>query len=465
MKTLIEMKAERADLDDTASAILSAAEDAQRALTADEQAKFDLCTSSISALNDQIKRREEYDKLREPMQAVSNRVSDSAPDPQAEGRTVLAREDRPFTVARQTASGNLRIEMPRPFGRLVAFKDTPSGHEAAYRSGMWIAANLYGNTKAKEWCRVNGVRAAMTEGVNTAGGNLVPDEMETSIIKLVNEYGLFRRSCRVTPMSSDVKNRPRRKGGITAYYTAESTAATESQSAWDNVQLVAKKLMVLTRMSSELSEDAIIDVADDTAQEIAMAFAYKEDTVGFTGTGLSTDGGIVGVLVKAIDAAHTKAKVAAASGHDTMAEIDADDVLSLMAAIPQYAKRGSAWYCSPSAQSMIIDAIKLAGGGNSMENITNGAGPQFMGYPVYTTDVMADTPATNYNGAVIMAFGNLSMAATLGLRRGISLAVDNSVYFTTDEIAIKGTMRHDINVHDLGSTTVKSPFCVLVGTT
>jgi len=35
--------------------------------------------------------------------------------------------------------------------------------------------------------------------------------------------------------------------------------------------------------------------------------------------------------------------------------------------------------------------------------------------------------------------------------------------FSENQIAIKGTLRHDINVHDLGSATVKSPFCVLVG--
>jgi hypothetical protein len=38
-------------------------------------------------------------------------------------------------------------------------------------------------------------------------------------------------------------------------------------------------------------------------------------------------------------------------------------------------------------------------------------------------------------------------------------------YFELDQIGVRGTLRHSIVAHDLGSTTVKSPFAVLVGTT
>jgi HK97 family phage major capsid protein len=330
---------------------------------------------------------------------------------------------------------------------------------------MWLHATLYGNTNAADWCRKNGVgpRSALSGGVNTAGGALVPEEFERAIIDLREEYGLFRRVCRVSPMSSDTKNQPRRTGGLTAYFVNEGVAGTSSDAGWDNVQLTAKKLMVLTRMSSEVSEDAIIDLADTMAQEMAYAFAVKEDTVGFTGTGISTDGGITGVLVKAIDANHTKAKVTAATNHDTLAEIDADDLLSLMAAIPQYAKAGSAWYCSPSAQELVFNAIKIAGGGNTRDLLAQSDQPRFLGYPIEVTPVMADDPTADYTGLVMIGFGNLRQAVTMGDRRGIRIALSGDKYWEEDQIGVKGTERFDINVHDLGSTTVKSPFAVLVG--
>jgi HK97 family phage major capsid protein len=455
MKTVTELKQERATLVAQAEEILDAADTGDRVMSTDEIAKYDAAVTRVTEMNSDIERRMKLETATAPK-------FDQAPTPRGQPNTKPNDQDGDPIINPQG-----RVEIPRSYGKLVAFAKTTEGEKNAYRAGMWLYATIYGNQNAKEWCRKNGVgvRSALSEGVNTAGGALVPEEFERSIIDLREDYGLFRRVCRVTPMSSDSKSIPRRTGGLTAYFVGENTAGTESDLGWDNVQLVAKKLMCLTRMSSEVAEDAIIDLADTTAQEMAYAFAVKEDTVGFTGTGISTDGGIVGVLVKALQAGYTKAKVAAASGHDLMAEIDADDLLNLMAAIPQYAKAGSAWYCSPSAQELVFNAIKIAGGGNTRDLLAQSDKPMFLGYPIEVTPIMADTPATNYNAAVIVAFGNLRQAVTMGERRGIRVALSSERYFDTDQIAIKGTERFDINVNDLGSTTVKSPFAVLVGTT
>jgi HK97 family phage major capsid protein len=294
----------------------------------------------------------------------------------------------------------------------------------------------------------------------------VPDELERAIIDLREEYGMFRRAVRVTPMGSDTRNIPRRVGGLTAYFVGEGSAGTESDASWDNVQLVAKKLMVLTRMSSEVAEDAIIDLADTMAQEIAYAFAIKEDTVGFTGTGAGTDGGIVGVLVKALDGNHNLAKVTASgagNSADVFSEITSDHLIDLMAAIPQFAKPGAAWYCGPVCQALVFDAIKVAAGGNTGDNLAQANAPRFLGYPIMVTPVFPDSATTDYSGLVMLGFGNLRLAATMGDRRGIRVALSNEKYWTEDQIGIKGTERFDINVHDLGSNTVKSPFAVLVG--
>jgi HK97 family phage major capsid protein len=157
------------------------------------------------------------------------------------------------------------------------------------------------------------------------------------------------------------------------------------------------------------------------------------------------------------------AKVTAAAGHDTFAEIDADDLMTLMAAIPGYAKRGAKWYCSPTALELVFNAIRVAAGGNSTDNLANAPSPVFLGYPIVVSPVFPDSASTDYTALAMLAFGNLAQAATVGTRREIRVALSPDRYFEQDQIAVKGTMRHDINVHDLGSTTVKSPFAVLVG--
>jgi len=459
MKTVTELKQDRAAILAEAEGILDAADQGERSMTPEEQAKFDAATARVAEMNKDIEQRMKLEAVAKP--------TFGDPKPTVREQPSAALDDTEVQATIRNTDAGPRIEVPRSYGKLVAFDKSSKGQMAAYRAGMWLAATLYGNVNATEYCRKNGigVRSALSGGVNTSGGALVPDELERAIIDLREEYGLFRRVCRVTPMGSDTRNIPRRTGGLTAYFVGENTAGTESDAGWDNVALVAKKLMVLTRMSSEVAEDAIIDLADQMAQEIAYAFALKEDTVGFTGTGLATDGGIVGVLVKAIDAAHTKAKVAAITPHNLLGEIDANDLLNLMSAIPQYAKAGAAWYCSPSGQELIFNAIKIAGGGTTRDMLSESDTPRFLGYPIYVTPVMADDPATDYNAKVVCGFGNLRMAATMGDRRGIRIALSNEQYWEEDQIGIKGTERFDINVHDLGSTTVKSPFAVLVGTT
>jgi HK97 family phage major capsid protein len=137
---------------------------------------------------------------------------------------------------------------------------------------------------------------AHTEGVNSAGGFLVPDEFETELISLREQFGVFRREARVRPMQSDTLRVPRRSATLSANFVGEATAGTESTQTFEQVLLVAKKAMVLTTVSNELNEDAFVNLADDVAGEIAYAFAKKEDECGFTGDGSSTFGGIQGVV-------------------------------------------------------------------------------------------------------------------------------------------------------------------------
>jgi HK97 family phage major capsid protein len=443
MRTIAAIRAQRAEILASAEAIIDAADEAGRALTAAEQQEFDECVAHAERINAELKAR--------PRISEHNQPSNALPE-----------DDINAQRARRIVTFN-------PGARLQAFADNRTGHESAYRAGMWIRAALLGEAKALNWCKQNGVdvdiRAAHSAGDNAKGGVLVPEELSRTIIRLVDEHGVFRRNSRVVPMSSDTLNIPRRTGGLTASYVGENVEGEESDTAWDNVSLVAKKLMILTRMSSEIAEDAIIAMADILAMEAALAFALKEDTVGFTGTGSAADGGIVGVLVKALDAAHTKAKVEAAATHDTFAEIDSDDIIKLMSMVPKYAKKGSRFYCSSTVLELVFNAIKVSAGGNSLENLANQVQPFFLGYPIEVSEVFADDPAATYNGTVICAFGNLTQASTFGSRRDMRFATTDSRYWEQDQIGVKATMRHDINVHDLGSTTVKSPFAVLVGKT
>lgn len=332
--------------------------------------------------------------------------------------------------------------------------------EEAYRFGRFVMA-ARGHRKSIDWCQSNGILTkGHSEGINSAGGFLVPDEFESSLISLRERYGVFRRNARIVPMSSDTKRMPRRKSTLTAYAIGEAAPGTESEQIFDQVNLVAQKFMVLTTASNELSEDAIVNLGDDIANEIAYAFALKEDECGFNGDGTSTYGGIVGVIpeIEGIASAVGIADVAISS----YADFEVEDLMALVAKLPAYADSPNCkFYCSKAFYHGAVEkAVYKAGGVTARELKEGVATPSLLGYPVEFVQVMRKTYTAD---TIQMLFGDLSLAAYFGDRRQTSIAFSDSALnaFEQDEIAVRGTERFDIKCANLGDATDAGPIVAM----
>jgi HK97 family phage major capsid protein len=341
-------------------------------------------------------------------------------------------------------------------GQLRAFKG-PKADINAYNAGRWLMGAVMNDQASRQYCRDRGIEIRVqTEGVNTAGGFVVPDTMEQAVIDLREEYGDFRRNCRVTPMSSDHMYIPRRSGGVTPYFVGETTEITASDKSWNQVELTAKKLAAMTRLSTDLSEDAIISIADDLTDEMAYAFAVKEDQCGIDGDGTSTYGGMVGLRPLMIDGAHLGGWITGAAC-DNYTEITAAMLGTMMGALPKYAKKNAKWYCSPTCKAAVFDRLALAMAGNNAASIAAGAAPRYCGYDIVE---MAAMPSTDGVNTVIMfLFGDLRKSSTLGDRRGITIKVSDQRYIEYDQIGIQATERFCIVNHDIGgaAATTRGP--------
>jgi HK97 family phage major capsid protein len=352
---------------------------------------------------------------------------------------------------------------PKRWGNVRNFRDDNNGDavEKAFRFGNWIAA-CRGNRKALNFCEAKGINVkGHTEGVNSAGGYLVPEEFETDLITLREQFGVFRQRARIRPMGSDTLRVPRRSNGLTAYFVGEATAGTESTQTFESVLLVAKKMQVLATVSNELNEDAFVNL-DDLAGEISYAFAKKEDECGFIGDGTSTYGGIQGVC-DVLSNGTTGVQYYDA-GLTTATDIGIADIHAVMALLPQYADSPNcAWYMHKSTWHAGFEKELVALGGTSGSEVVSGYGktPSFLGYPVIFSQAM---PSGTYNADDIVAiFGDLSLAASMGDRRSTSIEFSTEAYvngvsvFETDQLAVRGTERFDINVHDTGDATTSGP--------
>jgi HK97 family phage major capsid protein len=375
-------------------------------------------------------------------------------------REAIRKKQKPATVvppvppAVQAArEGGIQLARTIPrYAKLNSFTGEGAA-ERAYRFGQFLMASVLGNTKSREFCAQNGIaiQRAMGESVNELGGYLVPDEFGNDLIDLREQFGVFRRNAKIVPMASDTRSDPRRTGGLTAYFVAEAGAITASDAGWDRVELVAKKLAVLARYSSEVNEDSVINFGDTLAGEIAYAFAEKEDRCGFLGDATSTYGGITGICNKLLNLSAIRADVAGlvVGTGNLFSELVIGDFEAVVAKLPQYADTdAAAWYVHRGFYWNVMVKAMLASGGVTAAEIEDARKQRFMGYRVEFTQVM---PNTDANDQIVALFGDLAKAASMGTRRDTQIALSEHSRFANDQIEIRGTERFDINVHDVGN--------------
>lgn len=347
-------------------------------------------------------------------------------------------------------------------GRLRGFKG-PNAEERAYRAGMFYKSQLLGDAEATRWCADHGVinSRAMGEGVNSLGGVFVAEEVLNEIIVLVEQYGVFVQNARNVNMQSDTLVVPRRVGGLQAYFIGENTSIPDSDASWDRVQLIAKKVAVSNRISSELLQDSVLNLADYLTTEIARSIAILTDRVGFVGTGSGEDGGIVGAATKIADGSHNAGLVTAASGHTGVQTLDIDDFVNTVARLPVYARARASWFCSPAAFAASVQRLGLSNngkltGGNSADNLANAPEMRLLGYPVQFVHTMNANLGTDA-GAVKFLLGDLSLSTMYATRRGLQIKTSVDRYAELDQTLIVASTRFDAVTHDCGSNSVAGP--------
>jgi HK97 family phage major capsid protein len=320
-----------------------------------------------------------------------------------------------------------------------------------------------GNKTAHQWCQDSlgiDVQNAMSGSSDSDGGFLIPVEYEANLIRLVNEYGVIRRSAEIVPMARDVKDTPRRTNGITGYWIGETGTPTETTPTLDMVKLVAKKLGALSYYSRDVDEDSAIAVGNLITQEMALAMAYNEDNAGFNGDGTSTYGGIVGVK----NALAAGAKYTAIAGNIGFQKLDLEDFEGMIAKLPSYGfmNGGPSWYIHRSGWALSMLRLAAAAGGNTTREIAGGASQvQFLGYPVVFVEVMNNTTGDQASTDGLVYFGNLRQGVKFGDRRGVTVDLSREVKFLTQQIAILGTERFDIKVHETGTASVAGSIVML----
>lgn len=300
------------------------------------------------------------------------------------------------------------------------------------------------------------------ENPNTSGGFVVPTEVSAAIAETRDKVGVFRNLARVVNMTTDLTQVPRRASGLTGYYLAENAQITESQAGWDQVTLSAKKIATISRASTELVDDAA-GFGRFMVEELAYTLEAMIDAAAFAGDGTSTFAGISGIrnfptaFVSTVGGTLAGGYVLAATGHDTFAEFDGTDFVTVIGLLPSRYHDRAVWLMSPAMWGFtclrLVSAVGYEDGRKT-----------FFGYPVVLTSSMpGGTTATDFSNLVVAAFGDFSQGSILGLRRDAQVYRSPTKFMEFDQIGFRAITRFDLVHHHLGDATTPGAICVLAG--
>jgi HK97 family phage major capsid protein len=346
-------------------------------------------------------------------------------------------------------------------GKLRAFPN----EQLAYDAGIWMRCvvarefNHVVDRTGEDYCNGIGLDVVNVghEGSGPTGGYVVPAPLLATIIDTKERVGVSRKALRVLPATSDTLTVPRKVGGLTVYYPGEGNAISDSDVAWAQVTCNLRKRAVLTYLTNELVDDAIISVIDDAFMELSFALALQEDNELINGNGTSSYGGVRGLL-SSIGAGGVST---APSGHDTWPELDLNDFATCVGKLPdKYHVYEPAWICSHSFFNQVMARLAYAAGGTTMAEIMGGVGNvrSFLGYPVFLTPWMPTATATS---TVCCLFGAYTQAAILADRGAPRLARSDEYKFAEDKVTLRATERHDIVVFDAGTASAAGAYVAL----
>lgn len=308
-----------------------------------------------------------------------------------------------------------------------------------------------------EFCERAGIQfRAMSTTSATGGQALVDPAYNLDLIWNVKEYGVAPKLLKNVQANTDTVTRKRRTGGLTVYYPNQNAAITESNPTYDTIELRSKDAMTLTQMSMQFVGDSAINEMDEVAKEIVVALSKAIDDATFIGDGTATYANITGYCNKFGSASTDGGYVVSTDGVTTAAAHTLAGAYAVLGRLPSYARTNPVWVCSPEFAALIFARLSGAVGGMQFKDVQGfGYVQMFLGRPVIEVNSM---PSTNAAAAgVDVLFGDFSKSGTFFDRMDIQIDVDDSIYFPNYARAVRGVVRYDVNIHDVGSASVAGP--------
>lgn len=268
---------------------------------------------------------------------------------------------------------------------------------------------------------------------SATGGDLISRPLENVIMIALETEAKMRRLAEFLPMTKQQHNIPT-LAAVTTGMIAENSPITPTAPGTDNRPLIAKKAAALITVSSELLEDADVNVVSLLARRAGSAMAALEDTQCCTSNG---------------SAPNVSARITAtAYSEATSTELTRGDLTGVIYRTPQPYRQGAVWLVANNVLGLIAGAADVNGRplfqalserpltiGDAMGGVAVGS---LLGFPVVEMPIPA--------GEIL--FGNIKKLYVMGVRAGVRMASTDGYSFYNDAIDVRFTYRFDANTLD-----------------
>lgn len=299
-------------------------------------------------------------------------------------------------------------------------KVKPARASASYKRAFWDAMRL--NSSPLE------VRNALSEGVDSEGGYLVPDEFERTLVQSLADQNIMRSLAKVIQTTSGDRKIPVVSTHGTATWLDEGKPYSESDEAFTQISLSAFKLGTFLKISEELLNDAAFNVEQYLASEFARRIGAAEEEAFLVGDGKGKPTGIFNPTGGA-ETGVTSAKPT---------DINADELIDLHYSLRAPYRARAVWLMNDAT----VKTVRKLKDGNGQylwqPALTAGTPDMILGRPVYTSVFAPELKA----GARTVAFGDLGFY-WIADRQGRSFKRLNELFATTGQIGFLASQRLD----------------------
>lgn len=298
--------------------------------------------------------------------------------------------------------------------------DTKPGRAAdSYKTSFW---NQMRNKTSVE------IRNALSIGVDTDGGYLVPDTYEKNLIAALNDTMVVRKLAHTFITACGVHKIPVVASHGTANWVEESGEIPETTETFGQQHIGAHKLTALIKISEELLNDSAFDLEEYFQREFTRRITNAEEIAFLTGDGNGKPTGLLD--------ADTGAEVGVTSASAN--EITADEIINLYYSLRAPYRSKAVWLLNDST----VNAIRLLKDKNGQylwqPSLKEGTPDMLLGRPVYTSTAFPSIGA----GQKAVAFGDLSYY-WIGDREGITFRRLNELYAAKGQVGFLATKRVD----------------------